>query len=122
MARCTVYTADELIGFLRNKGVIKCTSIDKRKEIIEAIAELGAFDMAHAIDYLKLNGESTEYMHPAVSMANRIAFYTDEALEVREYIECKDAMAAINSEKTDGCCMTEDEFNGMIAEMLSIKL
>ena len=34
MAKCMVYTAYDLIEFLKNHGVIKCTTLDERKGII----------------------------------------------------------------------------------------
>lgn len=122
MAKCMVYTVYDLIEFLKNKGAIRCTTLSERKRIIEAITELGAFDMAHAIEYLANNGESTEYMHPALCSENTIAFFNDDGLSVRDYVEYKEAMNAIYSEGIEDCCMTENDFEAKVAEMLSIKL
>lgn len=122
MAKCMVYTAYDLIEFLKDNGAIRCTTLSERKRFIYALDELGTFNMRHAIDYLANNGESTEYMHPALSSENTIAFFTDDGLSVRDYVEYKDAMDAIYSEQIEDCCMTENDFEAKVVEMLSIKL
>lgn len=122
MAKCMLYTAYDLIEFLKNKGAIRCTTLSERKRITCALDELGTFNMNHAIDYLANNGDSTEYMHPAVPSENTIAFFNDDGLSVRDYVEYKDAMDAIYSEEIEDCRMTENDFEAKVAEMLSIKL
>ena len=78
--------------------------------------------MTHAIDYLERNGDNTDFMNPALSNENSIAFYRNSRLSTHEYIEYKVAMDAICSQEIESCGMAEDDFETMVAEMLSITL